>query len=184
MAFAKPISAPACTLAAILALAGCAPFDDSGEVSADQADKMLETLNELEDATVAQNCTGAQENADQLMTQATQVEGTVGDELEDLVSRAQTLVDSDVCTDTGATGAATDEPETEPDRTTTTTTEETTTTQETQPETTTPETDEPSTGDGGEESGGETEPGGGNPPTGPEGNPNESGGIGPGGESD
>ncbi len=148
---------------------------------------MLETLNELEDATVDQNCTGAQGNVEQLMTQATQVEGTVGDQLEDLVGRAEQLVESDVCTDTGATGAASDLTEDEPERTTTTSTEETTT-QETQPETTTPEdsgsTDEPPTDDGGgEESGGETDPGGGNPPPGPEGNPNTpSGGIGAGGD--
>lgn len=189
MGMVRSASALACVVAAIALLPGCGGGDDA-EIPRDDAQRMLETLGELESAAEEGNCTGATSNVIQLRTQAeqTQVGESLHGELMEGVARTEELVKTQVCTDTGATGTQSDAGEQRPEddaatTTPTTTAPDETTTTETEPP---PPSDE-DTGDGGEsdeESGGGDgaeafDPGGGNPPPGPGGNPNAppSGGI-------
>jgi hypothetical protein len=188
MAMMRPTLALACTIAVAAILAGCGIGGDSEKIPQAEADRLLETLGELEDAAATDNCTSAEDNVVQLRTQAeqTSIGETLRAELMEGVDRTEELVAAQVCADTGATGAegATETEEPKPDRETTTTDTTTTTTEEPAPAPEEPEVDDGGGEDaGGEDTGGETDPGGGNPPPGPEGNPSQppSGGIGTGG---
>lgn len=116
------------------AIAGCGGDDGGPEIPREDADAMLATASEIEDATASQNCDEAQAATTTLRDQVNALEGEVGSEIYDALGQMVSRLDEELnaeCTETGTTDAeeTTEPPETTdtvapPTTTTTTTTEE------------------------------------------------------------
>jgi hypothetical protein len=145
MARRRRISLLWCVLA--LAIAGCGSGDD-GTIPPEEADNLLTLLSDLEDDVAAGDCDLAQQHAQEVATAVEELPGDVDPEVADALAGAADNLDRlaqepGECTETGTSGAAEEQPATEPTEavTPTTTTEETTTTT-TDEETSTPEPEE------------------------------------------
>ena len=131
MARRRRISLLWCVLA--LALAGCGSGDD-GTIPPEEADNLLTLLADVEDDVAAGDCDLAQSTRRRSSTRSTTLPGDVDPEVADELAGAADNLDRlaqspDQCTETGASGAAEEQPTTEPTETVApTTTEETTTT--------------------------------------------------------
>ena len=177
MARRRRISLLWCVLA--LAIAGCGS-GDGGTIPPEEADNLLTLLSDVEDDVAAGDCDLAQQHAQEVVDTVATLPGDVDPEVADALAGAADNLDRlaqspDQCPETGASGAAEEQPATEPTETVAPTTTEETTTTTTQEETSTPEPEEeqpseepesPAPTEEAPSGGGPTEDGGAEPPSG------------------
>ncbi len=92
-----------------LALGGCGSSDGSGaEIPPGEADRLLASLNQVEEAASRRECEQAQAAASQLTIEAdsVDVEGAVSQQLAEGSEQIKDLVESEVCVQTGTTDQA------------------------------------------------------------------------------
>ena len=171
------LAGPVVALALAAVAAGCGGDDSGAQIPQENADQMLATAQEIEQASSSQECDTAKSGTTDLRGQVDELEGDVDGEIYDALSQMVSRLDEQLDSECAETG--TSEPETTettetvaPEPTTTTPTETTTTTTEPAPEEEEEEAPAPEPpgqgGGGGGQGPSPTPPGqsGGAPPTG------------------